>query len=93
MSAASNVVEPEAEDQSSGNTRQFVTFHVDRETYAVPLAEVQEIIRLPEMVEVPLAPRSLAGLANLRGNVLPVQASGGCSTCPTPSTTTPPASW
>ncbi|NJL08269.1 MAG: purine-binding chemotaxis protein CheW [Methylacidiphilales bacterium] len=72
MSAASTVVEPEAEDQSSGTVRQFVTFHVDRETFAVPLAEVQEIIRLPEMVEVPLAPRSLAGLANLRGNVLPV---------------------
>ncbi|MFE1600473.1 chemotaxis protein CheW [Methylobacterium sp. ID0610] len=52
--------------------RQFVTFHVDRETYAVPLAEVQEIIRLPEMVDVPLAPASLAGLANLRGAVLPV---------------------
>lgn len=72
MSAASNVAEPEAEEQSSSTVRQFVTFHVDRETYAVPLAEVQEIIRLPEMVEVPLAPRSLAGLANLRGNVLPV---------------------
>jgi purine-binding chemotaxis protein CheW len=72
MSAESNVVEPDAEDESSGTVRQFVTFHVDRETYAVPLAEVQEIIRLPEMVEVPLAPRSLAGLANLRGNVLPV---------------------
>ena len=55
-----------------GHDRQFVTFHVDRETFAVPLAEVQEIIRLPEMVEVPLSPRSLAGLANLRGNVLPV---------------------
>ncbi|MGY2047279.1 chemotaxis protein CheW [Methylobacterium sp. JK268] len=52
--------------------RQFVTFLIDAETYAVPLAEVQEIIRLPEMVEVPLAPASLAGLANLRGAVLPV---------------------
>ncbi|NJL08789.1 MAG: chemotaxis protein CheW [Methylacidiphilales bacterium] len=72
MSTKSTVAEPEAEDESSGTIRQFVTFHVDRETYAVPLAEVQEIIRLPEMVEVPLSPRSLAGLANLRGNVLPV---------------------
>jgi purine-binding chemotaxis protein CheW len=51
---------------------QFVTFHVARETYAVPLAEVQEIIRLPDMVDVPLAPPALVGLANLRGSVLPV---------------------
>lgn len=54
------------------HVRQFVTFHVERETYAVPLAEVQEIIRLPAMVDVPLAPPALAGLANLRGSVLPV---------------------
>jgi purine-binding chemotaxis protein CheW len=61
------------DDASAGApVRQFVTFHVERETYAVPLAEVQEIIRLPEMVDVPLAPASLAGLANLRGSVLPV---------------------
>jgi len=60
------------EPSATSNVRQFVTFHVERETYAVPLAEVQEIIRLPEMVDVPLAPPALAGLANLRGSVLPV---------------------
>ncbi len=57
---------------ATAHVRQFVTFHVERETYAVPLAEVQEIIRLPAMVDVPLAPPALAGLANLRGSVLPV---------------------
>jgi purine-binding chemotaxis protein CheW len=51
---------------------QFVTFHIDEETFAVPLTEVQEIIRLPAMVEVPMASPSLEGLANLRGSVLPV---------------------
>ncbi|MGU3467420.1 chemotaxis protein CheW [Methylobacterium sp. C33D] len=62
-----------ATDRSeTASARQFVTFHVARETYAVPLAEVQEIIRLPDLVDVPLAPPALAGLANLRGSVLPV---------------------
>jgi len=37
-----------------------------------PLTEVQEIIRLPTIVEVPLASHNLKGLANLRGAVLPV---------------------
>lgn len=65
--------EHEAATTQAGQTaRQFVTFHIERETYAVPLAEVQEIIRLPEMVDVPLSPACLAGLANLRGSVLPV---------------------
>lgn len=53
-------------------SRQFVTFTVQGELFAVPLAEVQEIIRLPDMVGVPLSPPSLEGLANLRGAVLPV---------------------
>jgi purine-binding chemotaxis protein CheW len=65
--------DPVPDDASAGaSVRQFVTFNVARETYAVPLAEVQEIIRLPDMVDVPLAPASLAGLANLRGSVLPI---------------------
>jgi len=52
--------------------RQFVTFHMEKETFAVPLNHVQEIIRLPAMVEVPMSSSSLEGLANLRGSVLPI---------------------
>jgi purine-binding chemotaxis protein CheW len=51
---------------------QFVTFQVCNELFALPLAEVQEIIRVPELVEVPLCPPGLRGIANLRGAVLPV---------------------
>jgi purine-binding chemotaxis protein CheW len=53
-------------------TRQFVTFITGGEVFAVDMAPVQEIIRLPEVVRVPLAPASLDGLANLRGKVLPI---------------------
>ena len=52
--------------------RQYVTFRVDDATWGVPLAEVQEITRMPDVVRVPRSPKSLAGLANLRGTVLPV---------------------
>ncbi len=55
-----------------GDAQQFVIFHVDDESFAVPLSEVQEIIRMPEVVHVPLSPPALEGLANLRGSVLPV---------------------
>ena len=55
-----------------GDVRQFVIFHVKDEMFAVPLAEVREIIRMPEVVRMPLSPRALEGLANLRGAVLPV---------------------
>ena len=63
----------ETNDEAAiSSTRQFVTFHMEKETFAVPLTEVQEIIRLPAMVEVPMASPSLEGLANLRGSVLPI---------------------
>lgn len=51
---------------------QFVTFLVGREVFAVDIAPVQEIIRVPDVVAVPLAPGSLDGLANLRGKILPI---------------------
>lgn len=54
------------------DTHQFVTFIAGNEVFAVDMAPVQEIIRVPEVVRVPLAPRTLNGLANLRGKVLPI---------------------
>jgi purine-binding chemotaxis protein CheW len=52
--------------------RQFVTFIAGDEVFAVDMAPVQEIIRVPDVVRVPLAPHTLDGLANLRGKVLPI---------------------
>ena len=54
------------------DTRQFVTFIAGNEVFAVDMAPVQEIIRVPDVVRVPLAPSTLNGLANLRGKVLPI---------------------
>ncbi|MFL5282859.1 MAG: chemotaxis protein CheW [Rhodopila sp.] len=52
--------------------RQYVTFHIRGELFAVPLAEVQEIIRMPAVVQVPLGPPTVEGLANLRGTVMSI---------------------
>ncbi|RZS57151.1 chemotaxis protein CheW [Sphaerotilus mobilis] len=61
----------DSNDGASQN-RQFVTFSVAGEMFAVPMAPVQEIIRVPAVAHLPLAPRTLDGLANLRGRVLPI---------------------
>jgi len=58
--------------ERASDTRQFVTFITGGEVFAVDMAPVQEIIRLPAVVRVPLAPPALDGLANLRGKVLPI---------------------
>ena len=63
---------PLSEDVVPGYDNQFVTFSVEGEMFAVPMGPVQEIIRVPEVARLPLAPESLDGLANLRGRVLPI---------------------
>ncbi|MEY8876570.1 MAG: chemotaxis protein CheW [Leptothrix sp. (in: b-proteobacteria)] len=68
---------PDHDDLDDGSdaasqSRQFVTFAVAGEMFAVPMAPVQEIIRVPAVAHLPLAPRTLDGLANLRGRVLPI---------------------
>lgn len=62
----------DAADDGSASENQYVTFTVAGEMFAVPMAPVQEIIRLPEVAHLPLAPPTLDGLANLRGRVLPI---------------------
>jgi purine-binding chemotaxis protein CheW len=52
--------------------RRFLTFRVDQRLYALPAEEVAEVIRLPTAARVPQSPRSLLGVANLRGSVLPL---------------------
>jgi len=70
-------IEPSTQGQDAprelnSDVCQFVTFVVGQEVFAVDLAPVQEIIRVPEVVGVPMAPPSLDGLANLRGKILPI---------------------
>jgi purine-binding chemotaxis protein CheW len=50
----------------------LLIFRIAGETVGLRLATVAEITRLPELARMPLVPRCLLGLANLRGVVLPV---------------------
>lgn len=66
------VVEDRSDLQDEAAFDQYVTFFLDQECFAFPMAAVREIIRVPRTVEVPLTPPGLVGLANLRGAILPV---------------------
>ena len=57
---------------ASEEARSFLTLFVQGEAFALPVEQIGEVIRVPELVPVPRSPASLAGLANLRGTVLPV---------------------
>jgi purine-binding chemotaxis protein CheW len=48
----------------------LVTFTLGRRWYGVEVSAVQEVLRGLPRTRIPLAPRALAGLINLRGQVL-----------------------
>jgi len=50
--------------------RQFATFVVNGYLFGVPVIHVQEVIRHQEMTVVPLAPDTVGGLINLRGQIV-----------------------
>ena len=52
------------------NAQQFCTFYVNRQFFGVPVQQVQEVIRYQEMTRVPLVPRVIRGLINLRGQIV-----------------------
>jgi purine-binding chemotaxis protein CheW len=51
-------------------THQFCTFYLDKLLFGVELEKVQEVIRYLEITEIPLAPRVVSGLMNLRGQIV-----------------------
>jgi purine-binding chemotaxis protein CheW len=52
------------------NSRQYATFEVDDQLFGVPVAIVQEVLSFSEYTPVPLAPKAVGGLFNLRGQVI-----------------------
>lgn len=54
------------------NERELVTFHLAEQEFGLNIMNVQEIVRMPEITKIPKAPFYVEGIANLRGNVLPV---------------------
>lgn len=52
------------------DVKQFCTFYVDGLYFGLEVLKVQEVIRYQEMTRVPLSPRTIRGLINLRGQIV-----------------------
>ncbi|MDT0274480.1 chemotaxis protein CheW [Blastococcus goldschmidtiae] len=55
---------------ASATSGQLATFRLDGDLYGVEVEHVQEVLRSQQLTRVPLAPRAVAGLINLRGQVV-----------------------
>jgi purine-binding chemotaxis protein CheW len=58
--------------EPSGSDRHLIVFRVAGDMFGFEIERVGEIGRLPALAFMPLAPPSLLGIANRRGDVLPV---------------------
>jgi purine-binding chemotaxis protein CheW len=60
-------------DHDGGATERFVIFSLGDETYGLPIAAIDEIVRLPDpLTRVPRAPAFVEGVMNFRGQVIPL---------------------
>jgi purine-binding chemotaxis protein CheW len=58
------------EAQRTATSGQLATFRLDGDLYGVEVEHVQEVLRSQKLTRVPLAPPAVAGLINLRGQVV-----------------------
>lgn len=61
----------EAKDDG-GNVKELLAFELGEDRYALPLACVREIVRLPSVTEVPRGPDDVLGVISVRGAVTTV---------------------
>ena len=61
-----------AGDRATEFSHQYLTFTLNKRTYAIPLAQIAEITNNLELNHMPHMPKGVEGLLNLRGKVLPV---------------------
>lgn len=50
--------------------RQFCTFYLDKLLFGIDLEGVQEVVRALDVTPVPLAPKVVRGIINLRGQIV-----------------------
>lgn len=51
---------------------QHLTFGLGKETFAIPIQRIREVLQFDGLTEVPLTPPFVRGVLNLRGSVVPV---------------------
>jgi purine-binding chemotaxis protein CheW len=56
----------------SSDSKRYLEFYLGKESYAVSLLKVKEVITPPEITPIPKSPAYVCGLINLRGLVLTV---------------------
>jgi purine-binding chemotaxis protein CheW len=68
----------QAQINVSNEIRQFVTFYLRDQEYAIPILQCCEILRCPTITRIPEAPIHVRGVVNTRGHIIPVVETRRC---------------
>ncbi len=66
----SGIEEPEA--AAGGELRPYLVFVLGGERFGLPLALTKEVLRIPQVIRVPLVQKAIRGIINLRGEIVAV---------------------
>jgi purine-binding chemotaxis protein CheW len=58
--------------EAATKTIQVVSFTIGKEEYGIHIEDVQEIVRMPEIMKLPRTESFIRGVINLRGIIIPV---------------------
>lgn len=61
-----------ADDLTSSDAREYLTFRLDQEEYGIDILKVQEIRAYEPPTRVANAPNFIKGVVNLRGTIVPI---------------------
>lgn len=59
-------------EHKARESEQHLTFGLGKETFAIPIQRIREILQFEALTEVPLTPPFVRGVLNMRGAVVPV---------------------
>jgi purine-binding chemotaxis protein CheW len=68
----SSIMDRRLSPMSSGSLREFLSFRLGPDVYAVELARIREIVSSPPLTEVPRAARDVVGICSVRGLLVTV---------------------
>lgn len=53
-------------------SKSYITFRLGRETFAIDVAHVREVLDMEEVTPLPRAPEHVLGIVNVRGGAIPI---------------------
>jgi purine-binding chemotaxis protein CheW len=67
---STNVQDAAKTQNNHSRTFQIVVFRLGHEEYALPIAQIKEVVQTPSITNIPQSPECIKGVSNIRGNII-----------------------